>query len=415
MQAKSPALGSAVLTITQMHIALPTELHPFIELVLGDMDLQQRLAPIAEADAFVAEAVRVAAQHSITLDPAVMAGALRPDPLGLGRYAAAPIEVDAWPPQGWIPTRSVPSAGAPAFDWLWFGSRPLTMPFLEDEVRAAGAMPFNWLFRIRTSMQAVIAGATNEPHLPLQGLIFHMSRCGSTLLAQILAADPGNAVSSEPEPLDGVIQWARLAQVDAETAIPAIRAIVAALARDRGSGAKRHIIKLDAWHAFSLPLFRAAFPDVNWVHLYRDSVEVMVSTMQQPGVHTAPGTLPEEITGFAFDATMSHEDFAARVLARIGETVIANWDVGGGMLVAYPDIRDATPGRITAHFGLSPDDKVLALMTAAGKRDAKAPQQSFESDVVSKQAAATPAILAAANRWMAPVEQQLAHLARLQK
>lgn len=393
-------------------ISLPLELHSFVELVLEQPRLQRQLAPIAEQDAFVAEAAKLAAEHNVALNPAILASVLRPDPLGLGRFAAAPIQSIAWPPIGWLPARSVPTNAAPAFDWLWFGTRRLSLPFLDDEVKRAAVLPFNWLFRIRTDLDSMIAGAGSERGVPLHGLIFHMSRCGSTLLAQMLAAVPDNIVSSEPEPLDGIIQWARLTQVDETTAVNAIRAIVAALGRDRDTGAKHHLIKLDAWHAFSLPLFRAAFPTVNWVHLYRDSIEVMVSTMQQPGVHTAPGALPEQVVSFAADANMSLEDFAARVLAGIGEAIIAHHDLGGGMLVAYPDIVEAAISLIAEHFSLALEADSIALMTSAARRDAKDPQQGFTDDVSRKHAAATVAMRNAVERWMQPVEHKMTKLSK---
>lgn len=385
-------------------ILLPSELHPFVNLVLANEQLQRRLAPIAEADAFIIEALSVASENNIALDPASLAISLRADPLGMARYAGAPIVYSAWPPAGWIPTRSIQTSGAPAFDWLWFGPRRLTQPFMEDDVRNAGSLPFNWLFRIRTSLNDVIAGAATEPHIPLHGLIFHMSRCGSTLLAQMFAAVPELIVSSEPEPLDAVIQWARLAGVEQEDAIRAVRAIVAALGRDRKNGSRHHIIKVDAWHAFSLPLFRAAFPDVNWVYLYRDATEVMVSTMLQPGLHTAPGVLPALIVGFTYDANSSLENYAARVLAGIGGSVLGNWHLGGGMLVAYPEIVEAATGAVAAHFNLELNDTATALMMAAAKRDAKDPQQRFVSDISQKQTATTPAIADVVEQWMQPVQ-----------
>lgn len=391
-------------------LLLPSELHPFVNLVLADEQLQRRLAPIAEADAFIKEALIVAAENGVALDPILLATILRPDPLGLAGFASAPIICDAWPAVGWLPTRSVPTGGAPAFDWLWFGATPLSRPFMEDDVRSAGALPFNWLFRIRTSLEAVVAGARTEPRIPLSGLIFHMSRCGSTLLAQMLSAVPEHIVSSEPEPLDGVIQWARMTTIDDEAAAEAIRAITAALGRDRNTGAKHHIIKVDAWHAFSLPLFKAAFPEVSWIYLYRDATEVMVSTMQRPALHTAPGALPESIVGWAFVAGSSLEDYAARVLAGIGNSVVENAYLGGGMLVAYPAIIDAATGTIAAHFNLDLGETSVALMRAAATRDAKDPQQLFVSDISQKQSAATAAIARAVEQWMRPVQIALNEL-----
>jgi Sulfotransferase family len=394
--------------------SVPAQLHAFFDQVLASPELQRRLAPIADANAFIDEAMKVATESGIELDGVQLAGLLRPDPLGLGRFAAAPITCSAWPPAGWIPTRSAPNDGAPAFDWLYVGDRPLLNSFYEDEVRIAGALPFNWLFRIRTNMDAVIAGADDQDAalLPLQGLIFHMSRCGSTLLAQMLAAVPEIAVSSEPEPFDGVITWVRMNQIGEAEAIIALRAIVAALGRNRGTGATRHIIKLDAWHAFSMPLIRAAFPAVNWVHLYRNGVEVMVSTMQQPGVHTAPGMLPESVTGFAAANGMSHEEYAARVLAGIGQAVLTHMDLGGGMVVAYPDIIAAAIGPITNHFDLFLDDRSIAAMLATTQRDSKDSARNFSDDSTRKQAVACQsiALLNAVERWMTPVEHKLSQL-----
>jgi hypothetical protein len=314
-----------------------------------------------------------------------------------------------------LPARSVPTDGAPAFDWLWFGARRLTLSFFEDDMQRAGAMPFNWLFRIRNSLDALLAGAGREPEIPLHGLIYHMSRCGSTLLAQIYAAVPENAVSSEPAPLDGVIQWARQAQVAPESASAAIRAMVGALGRDRGAGTVRHLIKLDTRHAFSLPLIRAAFPEVNWVYLYRNAVEVMVSHMQETGALMAPGVLPEQGLDFGIDGNVSLEDFAARVLARIGESIIAHQHLGGGMLIAYPDVVDAATGAIAAHFNLPVDAGTLAIMKAASRRDAKDPQQGFTGDISRKRAATTDAIEAAVARWLQPVEHELARSAKASK
>lgn len=391
-------------------IALPPELHPFVALLLDSPALQRRLATIAETDAFIAEAVRTAAEHNIPIDPQMLQQVTQPMPMGIGRFGPAPITCSDWPPAGWLPTQSVATMGPPDMDWLWIGDRALSQPFFEDEVRIAASMPFNRIFRIRTTLETVIAGAVAEPELPLKGLIYHMSRCGSTLLAQMFAAVPENAVSSEPEPLDGVIQWIRLADIDPPIADRAIRAIVSALGRDRGNGATRHVMKLAPWQTFALPLMRSAFPDVNWVYLYRDSIEVLVSVMHRPGLHTVAGLLPEQVTANAGDGSTSLEDFAARVLAAMGEKVIKYWDKGGGLMVAYPDIVELTTGAILSHFGIAESEENAALMRSASKRDAKMPEQTFASDGARKRTEASAAMIGAAEHYMEPVRRQLSEL-----
>lgn len=399
--------------LDNMQISLPLELHAFVIRVLGSPELQQRLAPIAEANAFIEEATKLAAELDLSLDGEILAAIVRPDPLGLSRFMAAPIELDCWPPVGWLPARTVQTQdGTPAFDWLWFGPHRHLRPFFEDDVRIAGAMPFNWLFRVRTGLQALVSGYGMEPELPLKGLIFHMSRCGSTLLSQIYAAVPDNLVSSEPEPLSGVLQWIKLAKVDEVVAIPALQAIVAALGRDSGAGAKQHLIKAEAWNAHSIALFRKAFPSVNWVFLYRNSVEVLVSLIRQPAIHTVENLMPREIVELTDEEPKSREDFAANVVAKIGSTIIAYQHLGGGMIIAYPDIIVESTSSIATHFGLTLSEDAVQKMVEASIRDSKEPYQNFSSDVSRKHAAATQAIETAAAQWMRPIEDELHRLSQ---
>src|SRR6266542_3419017 len=45
-----------------------------------------------------------------------------------------------------------------------------------------------------------------QPGLSPSGFIFHMSRCGSTLISQMLAALPQNIVISEAGPIDSLLR-----------------------------------------------------------------------------------------------------------------------------------------------------------------------------------------------------------------
>jgi hypothetical protein len=393
-------------------IALPVELHAFVHLVLENPILQFRLASIAEADAFVAESMLVVAEHDIDLDPACLHGVIRPLPMGLDRFGPPPISCAGWPPPNWLPAHSVTTGAAPDVDWKWFGDCRLLRPFFDDDVRVASTMPFNRIFRIRTTLDSVIAGAETEPSLPLKGLIYHMSRCGSTLLAQMFAAVPENAVSSEPDPLDGVIQWLQLADVEPQLANVAIRAIISALGRDRGNGQRQQVIKLTPWNVFGLPIIRAALPEVNWVYLYRDSVEVMVSVMHRPGLHSVAGLLPDQITHAAGDGSSSQEEYAGQVLAAMGKTVLDHWKLGGGLLVAYPNVAEAATSGILTHFGMEAASDGLALMQTASQRDAKMPDQAFANDAAQKRADASIEMVAVANRLMEPIHYQLIEMTR---
>ena len=365
----------------------------FRRAVIESSALQRRLGEIEMPDLFEAEMADAAAEMGITLPPdAITAEGAGPDLIGLSRFQAAPVELDHWPQIGWLPVRSVPANGAPAFDWAWFGDRTLGEPLFEDSVRRVAGRPLSRAFRTRTSLDALIAGAAAEETLSPDGFVFHMSRCGSTLAAQMLAAVPGHVVASEPEPLDTVVQWAVTSGAPPEVQVAALRAIVAALGRKRDGALRRYFLKLDAWHVLTLPLFRSAFPDTPWLFLYREPEEVMVSHQRMPGMHFAGGGMLS--LGSAVDpgTNFSIEEHGGKVLARLLHAAAEHYPLGGGMLVDYSVLPDAMDAAIPAHFGFTPDSAERAAMTSAKSRDAKAPDTPFRPDSQAKRTEVTSVI-----------------------
>ena len=371
----------------------------FRAVVLADEALQDRLGAIDRPDAYLAEAMAVARLHGIVLDVEAIRTEIRPDPLGIGRWMPSPVTLDRWPSRGWSPARSVQTGGAPAFDWAWFGPGSPTAPFYEDTVRRFASRPFSQMFRTRTSLDVLVAGSGADPGLDgpaPSGFIHHMSRCGSTLVAQMLAADPRHVVLSEPEPLDAAIRWAVESGASIDRQIAAVRAVVAALSRDRGGehATRRVFVKLDSWHTAALPLLRAAFPLTPWVFLYRNPVEILVSQLRQRGMHTVPGMMSPRILDIPGAETMAPERYTALVLAHFGRAVLEHWSVGGGLLVNYDALPGATMERIAPHFGLVASAAERAAMAAASRRDAKTPDKRFVPDTASKQEEATPPVQA---------------------
>jgi hypothetical protein len=237
------------------------------------------------------------------------------------------------------------------------------------------------------------------------GFVFHMSRCGSTLVARMLAAVPQHIVVSEAEPLDSIVQLPLLGPgLSEDRHIEALRAMIAALGRDRSGRSRRYFVKLDSWHACALPLFRRAFPETPWIFLHRDPLEVLVSQMRLRGAQTVPGVLPPHVFGFApGEEALPDVDYVARVLGRICAAVIDFWGLGGGMLVDYRELPDALLDRILPHFGMEPTADERALMQATSRRDAKAPDTQFAADSAHKRRAADDATRAAAERHLATI------------
>jgi len=382
-------------------------LDAFRAAVMADPAAQQALAVLRDPAAFQALAVEWANARGIALSLEELFAAVRPDPLGIHRFGPAPQSGAAWPPRAWLPAQCLKEAGF-AIDWFHFAGEPLDDPFFIDTRTRIAARPFNQLFRYRTQFGDFIEAGQDEAVQP-SGFIFHMSRCGSTLVSQMLAALPDTISLSEPDPLDTVVQLPLIASgVTSDLHVAAVRAMIAALGRDRTGSTRRYFVKLDSWHTVALPLFRLAFPEVPWIFLYREPVEVLVSQERMRGVQTAPGVIPPQIFGFT-DEEMSlpDVDYIARVLARTCAAVVDQWELGGGIAIDYRDLPQAMFTRILPHFGVTPTPAERALMEAASGRNAKAPRTGFTQDSAKKCDDASPATRAAAERHMAGLHARL--------
>ncbi|QNO26203.1 aspartyl beta-hydroxylase [Sphingopyxis sp. OPL5] len=356
--------------------------------LLADEAAQLRLAPLADTATFLDAITAYAAELGLPITRDAFAA-------GLARAATPQMEQELpalrlaeAPPRHWLPVELKPYQGAIVIEWLHFAGLPLTDPFFEETWRKVRLLPFNRLMRTATPLSAI------EPFVeapPPDGLVFHMSRCGSTLVGQMLGAAPDHIVLAEPPVLDTVIQLVGLGQVSPA----AIRAMAGALTRDRGGDARHRFIKLDAWHALVLPLLRGIWPGTPWTFLYRDPVEVLVSQQRRPGMHCRPGVLPLEAYGVDPAEGAAAEDYPAWILGQICSAAADAVD-GDCLLLNYDQLPAALTDALLPHFGVAPDAASLDKIVAAGGRYSKAPGQAFTGDSAAKQREASPALRAAA-------------------
>jgi len=119
------------------------------------------------------------------------------------------------------------------------------------------------------------------------GLIFHVSRCGSTLMAKALARLDSNIVVNQGTPLQRGF-WARLTDDFRRPLEPspenlqAFRRLVLAMTRRRSPAHTTAFVKLVSWNTLYFDFIRQAFPGVPLLFLYRDPVEVIASVIQRP-------------------------------------------------------------------------------------------------------------------------------------
>ena len=308
---------------------------------------------------------------------------------------SAPAALD-----GWAPIR-VHERDEPVVEWCWLDGLGFDEPFFVQTVQRALQTPYSLLFRRETPIDAL---EMLEPGLQPSGFILHGSRCGSTLVAQMLAAAPQHLVLSEPLPVDQVLR----AHAPEADRIRWLGGIVSALGRPRRAGQRAYVLKLDAWNTCGLGLLRHAFPDVPWVFLFREPVQVLASHFRQRGAHMVPGALDPALFGLDWDAIarIPPEEYCARVLASMYRAALEHRD-DRALYVDYGELPEAVFERILDAFGLDCGRAELASMRELAELDAKNPQLPFSPDNEEKEREASPALRDAADRWVRPVYEEL--------
>ncbi len=307
---------------------------------------------------------------------------------------------------GWIPLSLSMQNGESIVDWGYMGGERFIEPFCQDTLQKIASAPFNRLFRQHSDLDLLRKRTQCHPGLPLQGMVFHMSRCGSTLVAQWLAALPDSVVLSEPEPLDTLLQYPA-----PDNGTETILGLLAALGQPRRANDRCLFLKTDCWHMAHIDRLLEAFPDTPWIFLYRDPVEVLVSHQLRPGRQLVPGSIsahglhaPEEV----MNTPLAHGAWILSMIMQQAAQAIRQH--GKGLLLNYSDLMQTLNHILPKHFAIPLDVECSAIQHAVLKRDAKRPYMAFQTDIVKKRSLANTELLALAKRWLNTPYQELEQL-----
>lgn len=303
---------------------------------------------------------------------------------------------------GWIPLY-VKNARAEV-EWAYMGVERFTEPFCHETLQRLATRPFNQLFRRQSELGLLVERAKSHPGLPLHGLIFHMSRCGSTLAAQWLAALPDSVVLSEPEPADTLLQWPPHTGDE-----DLLRGLFAALGQPRRECDRRLFIKTDCSHLLQIGRYLAAFPGTPWIFMYRDPIEVLVSHQRSMGMFQISHILAAAGIQSPAEAWRDPLSNTAWTLSLILENAAhAMGQFENGLLINYSELPE-TPGAIARHFGIADSDFDTQAVAAVNGCHSKW-RTSFEPDSEEKRSAADSQVRELSERWLSAPYQQLERL-----
>jgi hypothetical protein len=338
----------------------PGGFEAFADEVFANKRLREKLRAIPSRASLLRAAVEEAVMRGFDLNEADLEAAYRAEPSGKPRETA-----------GWIPIRMICRESQPRAKWIYAPEVRFTEPYFEDNVQTCLRDPFTALFQREMPLSA---GESIRP----DGFIFHMSRCGSTLVSRSLAAAESTWVIAEAPPLDEVLQS------NSPERAKWLEWMVSALG-PRREIRKSYIIKLDAWHIRNLSLIREVFPEVPWIFVYRDPLEVLVSLMSNPGLQAIPGQMDPAIFGLRDeDRTLTRQQWCTKVIESFMAAALPSREDPKGLFVNYDELPAAVCGSIARHFGLELTDEDKARVMDATRLDAKNPYSEFESDAEAK-------------------------------
>ncbi|HXE62146.1 MAG TPA: hypothetical protein VN519_01320 [Bryobacteraceae bacterium] len=187
------------------------------------------------------------------------------------------------------------------------------------------------------------------------GFILHAGRCGSTLLAKVLARSVEHLVFGEGGPHNQI--WP-LINASPDQAPLLFRNLILHTARPRRRSYKAHVVKFTSFNVMRLETIHAAFPDVPIFFLFRHPAQMLASWRRgKPGwmgMDTGIGTIwhaPERAIS----------DFFQRAL-RAGDRM---------QLLDYADLSPRMLPAILDAFHLDPSVADRELMQAEFTWDAK--------------------------------------------
>jgi hypothetical protein len=321
------------------------------------------------------------------------------------------------PSKGWLPIE-IGMDHQPALvreglvRWMEFGAEPLAEPFITHTVdRLREKTPP--AREIDTDLETVVRAASRIPWTRPAGFIFHISHCGSTLVANALKMSDQSVVVSESRAAS------QLLRDRSESLVPALRAewegtrgnllssIFCLFASYRTDQPQPLILKFPSADTLRIRWVRSRWPDVPCLILIRDPAEVMVQSLEGGGWLTLkdrPG-IAADVLGWQGLASqveaMTKEEFCARVLGEFFASALDALTTPGACLVLdYVDLDPERMREIAAFFGieLRNGGKDVEQVFRSYAKDPRQ-EMPFYDDREFKQHLATVLIRSAASRW----------------
>lgn len=322
-------------------------------------------------------------------------------------------------------------------NWRAHQKDPSKTPMFRDLIEASDCAS-NHNSRLIPIRKVVEAAKTAETRaLDLTAVVFHESRCGSTLVANLLATFSNHRVYSESGPAlmalracgeeedDGSLPYCTT-----ETATQIIRDVFYLMGlTDEAIENGRLFFKIQSVGSRYIQRFLRAFPDTPWLFVYREPVHVLQSQLSKGAqhancVHQQHHGAPAIVSQISYERDgrapedLEPEEYCAAHLASITETAVKFLHHPHIIPVNYGDLPDRLynilPQRLSVP--ISPTQKQFMKDTAAQYSKGRGNKHGgFTEDSAKKEAMANQITKNAAEKFLRDSYLALEAVAALQR
>jgi hypothetical protein len=268
-----------------------------------------------------------------------------------------------------------------------------------------------------------------NPGLKPKGFIFNVSKCGSTLLARMLSSLSKNLVISEDTVINKCFMPNDLmTEVDGfpdayKTEL--FKGLISALGQPRLGVEENYIIRFSPKNVLELPFIKQVYPDVPWIFLYRDPVEVVVSDLVDRDSYKDISELVRQVLNLSamnlirispqhthlatqilnFSASeilqMSDEEFLARRNGIYSQMPVHFFDENALLMNYNQLLSESGLHQVLDRFQIKASDTELATMLESlqvySKENLR--QQAYQDDRADKQKMASKKLRNLVDKW----------------
>jgi hypothetical protein len=275
---------------------------------------------------------------------------------------------------GWYPIDIIDEP-EPRVIWANLEGKVFTKPFFQDELSCIPRSTY-----LSLPLESLTCFDSTNSLTP-SAFIFHVSRCGSTLMAQQLMQLNRCLVMSEPPILESVLSYGRKRLTEANL-VQLLRSTIGILGRRVCSDQSHFIIKLDCWHLAYLTLIQKAFPETPCFLLYRQPDKVFASHQKQPGVQMVAGlvdtsALPMDSSSIPIADLNSYQ---LEILQGLFVSALEHGRKGRLKLINYQQLPDITGQAFAQTIQLDLSEQERIVMAQRARQHSKNTFSTFQRE-----------------------------------